>query len=148
MIKSYYVINNKLNTAIKFCLTCNSGLNYVRCVGRPRRHFGSVSSTSFQESIFSACLSRWERDPGCGWSHDHLSIQNRRVGVYSSTFWSRGKTLLPDPSSGFFYHPDSGCSRDQPQPGRLFQRLREAEKRDSPWERGFSFVVIVVPYGN
>ena len=40
------------------------------------------------------------------------------------------KTLLPHPSSRFFYHPDSGWSRDQPQPGSLFQRLREAEKRD------------------
>ena len=38
--------------------------------------------------------------------------------------------LLPHPSSRFFYHPDSGWSRDQPQPGSLFQRLREAEKRD------------------
>ena len=40
------------------------------------------------------------------------------------------KTLLPHPSSRFFYHPDSGWSRDQRQPGSLFQRLREAEKRD------------------
>ena len=67
-------------------------------------------------------------DLGCGWSRDHLSIQNRRVGGYSSTFET--KTLLPHPSSRFFYHPDSGWSRDQPQPRSLFQRLREAEKRD------------------
>ena len=40
------------------------------------------------------------------------------------------KTLLPHPSSNFFYRPESGWSRDQPQPGSLFQRLREAEKRD------------------
>ena len=40
------------------------------------------------------------------------------------------KTLLPHHSIWFFYHPDSGWSRDQPQPGSLFQRLREAEKRD------------------
>ena len=26
------------------------------------------------------------RDPACLWSRDHLSIQNRRVGGYSSTF--------------------------------------------------------------
>jgi len=37
---------------------------------------------------------------------------------------------LPHPSSRFFYHPDSGWSRDQLQPGSLFQLLREAEKRD------------------
>ena len=64
-----------------------------------------------------------------GWSRDHLSIQNRRVGGYSSTF-GREETLLPHPSSRFFYHPDSGWSRDQPQLGSLFQPLREAEKRD------------------
>ena len=40
------------------------------------------------------------------------------------------KTLLLHPSSRFFYHTDSGCSRDQPQPGSLFQPLGEAEKRD------------------
>ena len=40
------------------------------------------------------------------------------------------KTLLPHPSSRFFYQLDSGWSREQPQPGSLFQRLREAEKRD------------------
>ena len=42
------------------------------------------------------------------------------------------KTPLPHPSSRFFYHPDSGWSRDEPQSGSLFQRLRETEKRD-PW---------------
>ena len=43
-------------------------------------------ATSFPGSLFSASLSRWNRDPGCGRSRDHLSIQNRRVGGYSSTF--------------------------------------------------------------
>ena len=42
--------------------------------------------TSFPGSLLSASLSRWNRDPGWGWSRDHLSIQNRRVGGYSSTF--------------------------------------------------------------
>ena len=74
------------------------------------------------------CLSRWNRDPGCGWSRDHLSIQNRRVGGYSSTFF-REDDKIPHSSSRFFYHPDSGWSSDQLQPGSLFQRLREA-KRD------------------
>ena len=32
--------------------------------------------TSFPGSLFSASLGRWKRDPGCGWSRDHLSIQN------------------------------------------------------------------------
>ena len=41
--------------------------------------------------------------------------------------YSRFKTSL---FKKFFYHPDSGWSRDQPQPGSLFQRLREAEKRN------------------
>ena len=39
-------------------------------------------------------------------------------------------TLPPLPSNRFFYHPDSGWSRDQPRPGSLFQRPREEEKRD------------------
>ena len=56
------------------------------------RLHAEIHATSFPGSLFSASLSRWNRDPGCGWSRD----------------WSR----------------------DQPQPGSLFQRLREAEKRD------------------
>ena len=28
-------------------------------------------STSFLGSLFSASLSRWNRDSGCGWSRDH-----------------------------------------------------------------------------
>ena len=88
-----------------------------------------MPASSFPGSLFSASLSHWNRDPGCGWSHDHLSIQNRRVGGYSSTF-GREDDKIPHPSSRFFYHPDSGWSRDQRQPGSLFPRLREAEKRD------------------
>ena len=33
------------------------------------------------------------------------------------------KTLLVHPSSRFFYHPDSGWSRDQPQPGSLLPQM-------------------------
>ena len=51
------------------------------CVAR-----STGKATSFPGSLFSASLSRWNRDPGCGWSRDHLSIQNRRVGGYSGTF--------------------------------------------------------------
>ena len=39
-------------------------------------------------------------------------------------------TLPPLPPNRFFYHPDSGWSRDQPQPGSFSQRQREAEKRE------------------
>ena len=91
--------------------------------------YACVVPTSFPGSLFSASLSRWNRDPGCSWSRDHLSTQNRSVGGYSSTF-GREDDKIPHPSSRFFYHPDSGWSRDQPQPGSLFQRLREAEKGD------------------
>ena len=48
------------------------------------------------------------------------------------------KTLLPHPSSRFFYHPASGWSRDLPQPGSLFERPREAEKRDPGNEVGLT----------
>ena len=37
-------------------------------------------STSFPGSLFSASLSRWNRDPCCGCSRDHISIRNRRAG--------------------------------------------------------------------
>ena len=72
-------------------------------------------------------------DPGCGWTQN---LGGRKI------FWKGGAT-------GFFYcHIDKitkanvleypptlrfwmdRWSRDQPQPGSLFQRLREAEKRD------------------
>ena len=79
------------------------------------------SSTSFPGSLFSASLSRWSRDPGCDWSRDHLSIQNRRVGGYSSAF-GREDDKRPHHSSRFFY--------DQSKPASLFQQLGEAEKRD------------------
>ena len=45
-----------------------------------------LSPTSFPGSLFSASLGRWKKDPGCGWSCDHPSIQNRRLGGYSSKF--------------------------------------------------------------
>ena len=87
------------------------------------------AATSFPGFLFSASLSRWNRDPGCGWSRDYLSIQNRRVGWYSNIF-GREDDKIPHPSSRFSSPPDSWWSRDPPQPGSLFQLLREAEKRD------------------
>ena len=46
------------------------------------------------------------------------------------------KNPVTPPFKQIFYHPDSGWSRDQPQPGSLFQRPREAEKRDPGNEVG------------
>ena len=89
----------------------------------------AVEATSFPGSLFYASLSRWNRDPGCGWSRDYLFIQNRRVGGYLSKFGGEDDKV-PHPSSRFLYHPDSGWSRDEPKPGPLFQLLREAERRD------------------
>ena len=51
--------------------------------------------TSFPGSLFPASLSRWNRDPGCDWSRDHLSIRNRRVAGYSSTFGREDNKILP-----------------------------------------------------
>ena len=90
--------------------------------------------TSFPGSLFSASLSRWNGDRGCGCSRDHLSIQNRRVGGYSSTFGQQDDKI-PHPSSRFLYHPDSGWSRDQPQPGSLFQTTKGG-REERTWERG------------
>ena len=75
------------------------------------------TSTSCPGSLFSASLSRWNRDPGCGWSRDHLSIQNRRVGGYSSTF-RRDENPVAQTFRQIFLPPI------------LFRRLRAAEKRD------------------
>ena len=36
----------------------------------------------------------------------------------------------PSRPTDFFYHPDSGWSRDQPQPGSFSQRQREAAERE------------------
>ena len=34
--------------------------------------FSLLSSTSFPGSLFSSSLGRWNKDPGRGWSRDHL----------------------------------------------------------------------------
>ena len=91
---------------------------------------------SFPGSLFSDSLSRWNRDPVCGWSRDHLSIQNRRVGEYSSTFGREDYNIPPCCPTLPTDFPTTQIlgghltSRKQPQPGSLFQRVREAEKRD------------------
>ena len=56
------------------------------------------------------------------------------------------KLLLPHPCGRFFYHPNSGWSRDQPQPGSLFQRLRVAEKRDPGNKVGPQIVTVLRNY--
>ena len=62
----------------------------------------------------------------------HVTIYPSKTAgwVGSQVHLVERKTLLPHPSSRLFDHPDSGWSCDQPQSGSLFQRLREAEKRD------------------
>ena len=94
-----------------------------------------VRSTSFPGSLFSTSLSRWNRDPGYGRSRD--IYPSKTAGwVGTQGYLVERKTLLPHPSSRFFYHPDSGWSHDQLRPGSLFQRPREAEKRDPGNEVG------------
>ena len=60
-----------------------------------RHKHKQTKPTSFPGSLLSASLSRWNRDPACGWSRDHLSIQNRRVGGYSSTFGREDDKIPP-----------------------------------------------------
>ena len=64
------------------------------------------------------------------WFNVHL--RDHRSGCLLKCFIDK----IPHPSSRFFYHPESGWSCDQPQPGSLFQRLREAERRDPGNEVG------------
>ena len=92
-------------------------------------NMSKLTTTSFPGSLFSASLSSWSRDPGCDWSRDHLSIQNRRVEGYSSTFGREENPVTPS-FQQIFLPADSGWSRDHSQRGSLFQRLRGAEKRD------------------
>ena len=62
----------------------------------------------------------------------HVSIYPSKTAGWVGTqvHLVERKTLLPHSSSRFLYHQDSGWSRDQPQPGSLFQWLREAQKRN------------------
>ena len=98
---------------LELCYTKRLGANQIASALEP---------TSFPGSLFSASLSSWNRDPGCGWSRDYLSILNRRVGGYSRTV-GREDDKIPHPSSRFVYHPDSGWSSDQPQPANMFSTL-------------------------
>ena len=74
------------------------------CVFQPSCCVSSLVTTSFPGSLFSASLSRWDRGPGCGRSRDHLSIQNRRVGGYSSTF-GRDQHPVAPPYQQIFLPP-------------------------------------------
>jgi len=65
-------------------------------------HFNSV-----ERIVFNECLRFWIR---------HFPQQQSK---YSAT----------TPAQHIFYHPDSGWSRDQPEPGSFSQRQREAVER-------------------
>ena len=97
-------------------------------------------STSFPGSLFSASNSRWNRDPSCGWSRDHLSIQNRRVGGYSSTF-GREDHKIPHPSSRFFEKTRFWVVT-WPAATTVSVPTTKRGREERPWERGwlrFSF---------
>ena len=42
------------------------------CMTLDVEHFHSTTPTSFPGSLFSSSLGRWNKDPGRGWSRDHL----------------------------------------------------------------------------
>ena len=67
--------------------------------------------------------------PGCGWSRDHPESgwQKNLLEGWRILLSSRPNVLEYPPTLQFWM---DRWSRDQPQPGSLFQRLREAEKRD------------------
>ena len=88
----------------------------------------AVEATSFPGSLFSASLNRWNRDPGCDWSRDYLSIQNRRVGGYSSIF-GREDDKIPHPSSRFWVVT-------WPAATRVSLPTTKGGREDTPWERG------------
>ena len=95
------------------------------------RHRNCFAPTSFPGSLFPASLSRQNRDPGCGWSSDHLSIQNRKVGGYSSTF-GREDDKIPHPSSRFFYHQILGGHAT-----RVSVPTTKGDGEERPCERGW-----------
>ena len=67
----YVILLFRHNFLIRFILgTINRIRSRRRSISRERRSPASLP-TSFPGSLFSASLSRWTRDPGCGWSRDH-----------------------------------------------------------------------------
>ena len=92
-------------------------------------------STSFPGSFFSASLSRWNRDPGCGWSRDHLSIQNRRVGGYSRTF-GREENPVALPFQQNFLPPRVWVVT-WPVATRVSVPTTKGGREERPWERGW-----------
>ena len=90
-------------------------------------------ATSLPGSLFSASLSRWNRDPGCGRSGDHTESGWNLLEGWGILSFSRPNVREYPPTLRFCMDI---WSRDQPQPGSLFQRLREAEKRDPGNEVG------------
>ena len=81
-----------------------------------------------------------------------FDFETRKSDQYLATAWrgfeahkfvtsTKQNALPPLPPNRFFYHPDSGWSCDQPQPGSFFQRPREGEKRDPGNEVGVNSFV-------
>ena len=93
-------------------------------------------TTSFQGSLFSASLSRWNRDPGCGWSRDHLSIQNRNVGGYSSTFGWEENPVAP-PFQQIFL-PPGFCVVTWTAATSVSVPTPKGGREESPWEWGWA----------
>ena len=93
-----------------------------------------------ENRLCKLAFSRWNRDPAAG----HVTTQNlggRNLlegwGILSS---SQPNVLEYPPILRFWM---DRWSRDQPQPGSLFQRLREAEKRDPGNEVDVVFAVLI-----
>ena len=92
-------------------------------------------TTSLSGCLFSAFLSRWKRDPGCGWSRDYLSIQNRRVGDYSSTFGREENPVAP-PFQQIFVPPRFWVVT-WPAATRVSVPTTKGGREERPLERGW-----------
>ena len=98
------------------------------------RKYNRAAPTSFPGSLLSASLSRWNRDPGCDWSRDHLSIQNRRVGGYSGRFGREDDKIPPccPPFQQIFLPP-----RFWVVTWTLSVPTTKGGREERPWKRGW-----------
>ena len=90
----------------------------------------------FLGSLFSASLTRRNRDPGCGWSRDHLTIQSRRVDGYSSTFGREENPVAP--SFQQIFPPPRFWVVTQPATTRVSVPKTKGGREERPCERGCS----------
>ena len=74
------------------------------------------------------------RVSGCGWSRDHLSIQNRRVGGYSSTFGRKENPVAPAFQQIFL--PPRFWVVTWPTATRVSVPTTKGGRKERPWERG------------